>query len=42
MKEAWAIEIIDNEGNVYNSNDIPDYISQMIDEWLNSLGGEEE
>ena len=34
---AWAIEITDNEGNIYTSADMPDYVSQVIDEWLSSL-----
>ena len=38
---AWAIEITDNEGNVYTSADMPDFVSQVIDEWLNELEAEE-
>ena len=34
---AWAIEITDNEGNVYTSADMPDHVSQEVDEWLSSL-----
>ena len=34
---AWAIEITDNEGNVYTSADMPDHVSQVVDEWLSSL-----
>lgn len=33
---AWTIEITDNEGNTYTSADMPDYVSQAIDEWLSS------
>ena len=36
---AWAIEITDNEGNVYTSADMPDYVSQVVDEWLSNLEG---
>lgn len=34
---AWTIEIADDEGNIYTSADMPDYVSQVIDEWLSSL-----
>ena len=38
---AWTIEITDEEGNTYTSADMPDYVSQVIDEWLSELEGEE-
>jgi hypothetical protein len=34
---AWTIEITDDEGNIYTSADMPDYVSQLIDGWLSSL-----
>jgi len=38
---AWSIEITDSEGNTYTSADMPDYVSQVIDEWLSNLEEEE-
>ncbi len=37
---AWAIELTDDEGNTYTSADMPDYVSQVIDDWLSTLEGE--
>ena len=34
---AWAIELTDDEGNTYTSADMPDYVSQVIDDWLSTL-----
>lgn len=34
---AWSIEVTDEEGNIYTSADMPDYVSQVIDEWLSEL-----
>jgi hypothetical protein len=38
---AWRIEVVDKEGNTYTSADMPDYVSQVIDEWLSELEEEE-
>ena len=39
--EIWSIEITDNRGNVYTSNDIPDWLSLAIGEWLSYTDEEE-
>ena len=38
---AWTIQVTDGNGNTYTSADMPDYVSQMIDEWLSNLEEEE-
>ena len=35
---AWTILITDQHGNEYTSADMPDYVSQVIDEWLSENG----
>ena len=41
---AWVLEITDEEGNTMSSwglADMPDYVSQVIDDWLSTLEEEE-
>lgn len=37
---AWKIEITLENGEVMNSSDMPDRVSQVIDDWLNELESE--
>lgn len=39
---AWTIEVTDSEGNTYTSADMPDYVSQVIDAWIEQHLEEEE
>lgn len=38
---AWSIEITLENGEVYNSADMPDYVAQVVDDWLAELESEE-
>jgi len=38
---AWTIEITLENGEVLNTADMPDGVSQVIDEWLSELESEE-
>lgn len=40
-REVATIEITDSLGNIYTSNDIPDWLSVAISEWLNDTNEEE-
>lgn len=34
---AWSIQIVLESGKIITSADMPDYISQPIDEWLSEM-----
>ena len=38
---AWTIEITDSKGNTYTIADMPDYVSNVVDEWLSEMEEEE-
>jgi|TARA_R100000479_G_scaffold164844_1_gene103842 hypothetical protein len=34
---AWSIQIVLESGKIITCSDLPDYVSQPIDEWLSEL-----
>tara|TARA_R100000329_G_C7456064_1_gene160599 strand:- start:139 stop:264 length:126 start_codon:yes stop_codon:yes gene_type:complete len=34
---AWSIQIVLESGKIITSADMPDYLSQQIDDWLSEL-----
>tara|TARA_R100001015_G_C4484407_1_gene63897 strand:- start:32 stop:163 length:132 start_codon:yes stop_codon:yes gene_type:complete len=39
---AWSILIELDNGKRFTSADMPDYVAQVVDDWLNELESEEE